>query len=129
VNSVGKNIIFYDGNCTLCKETKRIFTKLDWLDKTEWKSIQQIENEKKYSFLNEQDLKKEMHLVTRKGKVFKGFFAVRRLAIFFPLTVFLGLLAYIPFFSLIGVPLYRYVAKNRHKFLRAKCKDGSCTIR
>ena len=123
---MGKNIIFYDGNCTLCKETKKIFTRLDWLNKTEWMSIQQIEKDLPF---NKEDMKKEMHLVTRKGKVYKGFFAVRRLALFFPVTMIPGLLAYIPFIYILGVPLYRYVAKNRHKFLKAKCEDGSCRIR
>jgi predicted DCC family thiol-disulfide oxidoreductase YuxK len=124
-----KYIVFYDEHCALCRETKRIFQGLDWLKHTHWISVQEAEKMKEFASLNKDALKELMHVVSPRGTVYKGFYGVRKLAILFPLTSVLGWMAYIPLMDLIGVPIYKYVAKNRHKFLRAKCENGSCSIK
>ena len=124
-----KYTVFYDGKCVLCRETKRIFERLDWFKQTKWTSIQEVEKACDYPFLDKKEIKEQMHVVSPSGTIYKGFFAVRKLALLFPLTSVLGLVAYIPFLHYFGVPIYKYIATNRHKFLKAKCEDGSCSIK
>lgn len=123
-----KTIALYDGTCSLCRETKRLSEKLDWLNKVEWVSLQEYEkNPRSISFSN-QDLRKELHIITPNGEVKKGYYAVRRLLLQFPATLILSVLLYVPFAALIGNPIYKWIAKNRKKFLRKNCDDGSCTL-
>lgn len=56
------------------------------------------------------------------GKVYGGFFSVRDVMRFLPLTALPALLLYIPGVSLIGEPAYRWIAKNRHRFGSQSCK-------
>lgn len=125
-----KMIALYDNSCSLCKETKKWLEKLDILKRIEWVSLQEYEKQNhstSFSFSKE-DLRKELHIIDQKGKVYKGFFAVRKLLVTSPLTIIIGVLLYIPFASFIGVPIYEWIAKNRHRFLRKNCSDGSCSL-
>lgn len=119
-----KMIALYDGKCSLCQRTKRTFQKLDWNQKIEWISLQEYEGSQ-FSAL---ELRRELHIILPNGNVLKGFDAVRKLLVKSPPTVLLGLLLYLPFIPLIGHPIYRWIAKNRYKFLKKTCTDGSCSI-
>lgn len=120
-------IALYDGNCTLCKQTKRFFQGLDQHAKVEWVSLQEYETENIHTF-DAAELRKELHIILANGTVLKGYFAVRKLFVQLPLTMFLGWFMYIPFLSIIGQPIYRWVARNRHKWLRKKCDNGGCSL-
>ncbi|MCM3708181.1 MULTISPECIES: thiol-disulfide oxidoreductase DCC family protein [Cytobacillus] len=123
-----KTIALYDGSCSLCKETKRIFKKLDWLNKVEWISLQDYEKMPGSLSFPRQDLRKELHLITPSGSVKKGYYAARRLLLLFPASFLISTFLYLPFTGLLGDPVYKWIAKNRHKFLKKKCDDRSCSL-
>ncbi|MGD6944173.1 thiol-disulfide oxidoreductase DCC family protein [Cytobacillus gottheilii] len=123
-----KMTVLYDGTCSLCKESRRLFEKLDWLDKINWFSLQEYEKTNGETGYNQKELRKEIHLFTGSGKVLKGFYAVRLIMLQCPPAFVPGLLMYFPLVPLIGKPIYKMVAKNRHKFFRRKCDDGSCAL-
>lgn len=58
----------------------------------------------------------EMEYYSPEGTRFGGFYAVRRIWIQMPLTFLPALLFYIPGAQLAGVPFYKWIAKNRHRF-------------
>ena len=123
-----KTIALYDKTCSLCKESKRLFQKMDWCRRVEWISLQEYEQMDKTFPLNEKDLRRELHLITSSGKIVKGFYAIRYLLLLFPLTMLVGLILYIPFTPVIGKPIYRLIARNRYRFLKGKCESGSCSL-
>lgn len=107
--------------------TKKSFQKLDLLHRVDWVSLQKYEQEYGEPQFS-RELRKELHIITPEKKVLKGFYAVRKLLLLFPLTFVPGLFMHLPFASAAGVPVYRLIARNRHKLLRKKCKDGSCSL-
>ncbi|WP_264738829.1 thiol-disulfide oxidoreductase DCC family protein [Cytobacillus firmus] len=123
-----KTIALYDGTCSLCKETKKIFKKLDWLNKVEWISLQEYEKIPNSLPFSRHDLRRELHIITPSGGVKKGYSAVRRLLFLFPASFLISLLLYLPLTPILGDPIYKWIAKNRHKFLKKKCDDGSCSL-
>ncbi|AGX05919.1 DUF393 domain-containing protein [Bacillus infantis] len=123
-----KTMALYDNTCQLCQMTKKSFQKLDLLHRVDWVSLQKYEQEHGEIQFSSRELRKELHIITPEKKVLKGFYAVRRLLLLFPLTFVLGLFMHLPFASAAGVPVYRWIARNRHKLLRKKCKDGSCSL-
>lgn len=118
----------YDENCILCQETKGRLEKIDKLGKVEWLSLQQFERAAGENPFDPKELRKELHIILPNNRVLKGFDAVRKLLLISPLTFGMGLILYIPFVPLIGRPIYRWVAKNRHLFMKNKCNDGSCSL-
>jgi predicted DCC family thiol-disulfide oxidoreductase YuxK len=123
-----KTIALYDGTCSLCKETKKIFKKLDWLNRVEWISLQEYEKRPGSFSFSRQDLRRELHIITPSGSVKKGYSAIRRLLFLFPASFLMSLLLYLPLTPMLGDPIYKWIAKNRHKFLKKKCDDGSCSL-
>jgi len=105
-----------------------MFQKFDWFRRVSWVSLQEYEQMDTVRQFNKKNLRKELHLITPRGKILKGFYAIRYLFLLFPATMILGVILFFPFTPLIGIPLYRFIAKNRHRFLNEKCKDGSCSL-
>jgi predicted DCC family thiol-disulfide oxidoreductase YuxK len=121
-----KDLILYDGTCSLCLQTKKSISALDWFGQLNWVSLEEYEQGQQ--FFNKEELRKEIHLLTESGKVLKGFSAIRRIMLKCPLLIGLGVVCYLPFAEKIGNPLYRFVATRRYLFLGKACKDGSCSI-
>ncbi|MBP2243339.1 putative DCC family thiol-disulfide oxidoreductase YuxK [Cytobacillus eiseniae] len=105
-----------------------MFQKLDWLEKVEWISLQEYEKGEHTHIFDKESLRKELHLITPTGKVLKGYYAIRYLFLLFPASCLIGLIGYIPLSPIIGKPIYKWVAKNRHRWTKGKCKDGSCSL-
>ncbi len=63
------------------------------------------------------------------GDNHEGFFAFRRLLTSMPVLLPLGVLMWLPGAHLIGVPVYRLIADNRHKFSRCRIRAGSALRR
>ncbi|WP_085505578.1 thiol-disulfide oxidoreductase DCC family protein [Thalassobacillus devorans] len=109
-----KHTVFYDAQCPLCYNVKRVLRKLDWFQKIDWIAVQDTENNSDYSFLHGKDIYDQIYMRTSGGKLLAGFFTIRKLLISLPLTFYAGLLLYLPFVSRIGSPLYKWVSKNRY---------------
>lgn len=102
--------------------------RLDWLNRVEWISLQKYEQLQPGIVFEPVELRRALHIIDKHGTVLKGFYAVRKLFLLFPLTFFFGLLMYFPFAAIIGKPAYEWIAANRHKFLKKKCENGSCSL-
>jgi predicted DCC family thiol-disulfide oxidoreductase YuxK len=123
-----KIIALYDENCSLCQETKRIFTSLDVWKKVNWISLQEYEKLDSTLTFNHKELRQELHIILPNQKVLRGYDAVRKLLFISPYTCVAGSILYFPFLRILGQPVYQWVAKNRYKFLKRKCNDGSCSL-
>lgn len=123
-----KTTALYDETCSLCKDSKQIFKKIDWFRKIEWISLQNYEKNNHLFSFDRTSLRKELHIITSSGKVLKGYSAVRYLLLLSPPMSLFGILLYIPGMAFFGDPIYKRIAKNRHKFLRKKCDNGSCSL-
>ncbi|WP_110927381.1 thiol-disulfide oxidoreductase DCC family protein [Bacillus massiliglaciei] len=124
-----KDLVLYDGQCILCRQTKKRLESIDWLKRTEWQSLQEYEQQERAILFKREDLRREMHLITPDGRVLRGFYAVRRIMLHTPVLALVGLMGYLPFADRLGNPLYRWIAKNRHLFFKkGTCKDGGCSL-
>ncbi|WP_246860959.1 DUF393 domain-containing protein [Bacillus sp. REN3] len=123
-----KTMALYDESCSLCQQTKRTMEKLDWFHRVEWISLQEHEKAGSGPGFRAAALRRELHIIDQNGKVLKGFYAVRRLFLLFPLTFAAGLLMYLPLAPAVGNPFYKWIAANRYRFMRRKCENGSCSL-
>lgn len=69
---------------------------------------------------------RELHVVTPRGDVRRGWDAVAELARLFPATFLIGWLGRVPPFRWLGQAAYRFVARNRYAV--SKCRGGACWV-
>lgn len=111
-----KDIVLYDQNCRFCKATKRLFERLDWMHVVDWRPLQGARD----IGFSQEELMREIHLIAPDGSVKKGFFAIRRMLLRFPMTGLIGLIMYLPFLKPVGRFGYSAVADNRTCDIRKK---------
>ncbi|WP_179134013.1 thiol-disulfide oxidoreductase DCC family protein [Halobacillus massiliensis] len=125
---MNKAIALYDDHCFLCRQTKKMLQPLDWFGFIKWQPLEQFVNDYKISYQSAEVLKKEIHIVTYKKEVKKGFEGMSYLFQKMPLLFPLGLVMNLPGASLVGAPIYRWIARNRYRLFKARCESSSCSI-
>ncbi|MCH9037545.1 MAG: DUF393 domain-containing protein [Chloroflexi bacterium] len=103
--------LYYDGDCRLCARSVRWLSLLDFFGQIEWVPYQSLESPP--PGLTWADLCRAAYLVDARGRRHEGFFAFRQLSLRLPLLIPLALVLWLPGVSILGVPAYRWVARNR----------------
>lgn len=115
--------VFFDGHCPLCLRSRKIITLMDLFARVDFVDFRPLKSKQLPKGVDLEKLEGEMHLVTPKGKVLKGFEAFRWMSARIAATFWLT-----PFFFFPGVPyfgkkLYRWVARNRLALVKVKGAD------
>jgi len=118
--------VVFDGECGFCRRWVRRGKRLDWFRHIDWRPRLDPGLKAIYPKLDSQETLNRMISIGPGGKTYGGFFAVRDIMRHLPLTFLPSLFLYIPGVSLAGVPVYRWIAKNRHHF--AGKPEESCGI-
>lgn len=121
-------LLFYDGDCPLCRRSVALVRRLDWRGCVEPVSLRD-ENDPRVQALPipPDERLDQMHLQPAGGgKIRSGFAAVRWLGWRLPPLWLLAPLLYLPGMGTLGPRLYRWVARNRFRLV--PCRDGVCTI-
>src|SRR3989338_6008768 len=120
VRKFSRTVVF-DGECGFCQRSIKIGKALDWLKKIEWKARLESGTQEAFPQLSLEETQNRMVSIRPDGKAFGGFFAVRDIMLRFPLTFLPAILLYIPGVSLVGVPVYKWISENRHRFGSQSC--------
>lgn len=117
----GPFIVFYDGKCGICVRVKKITEKLDKEHILRFIDLWEAEEIIKGTTIKQTDLAKEIHLITGTGEIYRGYFALKYIVTnIFWLRPFRFLFK-LPLFDVIGVNLYKVIARNRLKLIT--CAD------
>ena len=150
---------YYDADCRLCAAAVRWLRWADWRNRITWtaaqdaailpKGLTQNDLERSAYLVcapgnnhvcatgdNHVRATGDNHVcatgdnhVCATGDNHEGFFAFRRLHTSMPVLLPLGVLMWLPGVHLIGVPVYRLIADNRHRFSRCRIRAGSAQRR
>ena len=110
-------LLIYDGDCGLCGRTVSIVRALDLMMKVEtrdaisdWPDLAS-----RFPALDQDACLDEMHVISSRGEVFRGFRAYRALAWALPAGWLALPFAYLPGVPQVGDVLYRFVAARRSR--------------
>ena len=109
----GEWSFYYDADCGMCAGVVRRLRRFDTRERIAWTPIQSLNAPP--PGLTRAALENSAYLVCVPGENHEGFFAFRKLLLRLPLLSPLGVLMWIPGAALIGVPAYRWVARNRYR--------------
>ena len=108
--------VIFDGACGFCQRSVKLGKRLDWLHRMAWRARLEPGLTEAFPQLSGEETQRRMVSIRPDGKTYGGFFAVRDIMIHLPLTFLPALVLYVPGVSLLGVPLYQWIAKNRRRF-------------
>ena len=107
-------IFYYDGNCGFCTKVARLLSRIDIFRQVTWVPFQSLDEPP--PGLSWEDLDCAAYLSTGKGRLHEGFHGFKMLTLRLLLLVPLAPLFWFPGINLLGVPVYRWIAKNRYRF-------------
>lgn len=115
-----KYIVFYDGECPLCSSVKIAVEKLDWFQRIQWVPVQIVEKSDKFTFLKNRNIYDKIQMLSTNGRLYEGFYTVRKLLTVLPLTFPFSWLLYLPYIDRVLAPLYMWISKNRYDWFGRK---------
>jgi predicted DCC family thiol-disulfide oxidoreductase YuxK len=119
--------VIYDGDCALCRRSVAILRRLDWLGRLDYVNARAADEPiLRQPPVAGAPLLEEMHLLTPKGDLQRGFGAFRWMAWRLPVLWPLAPLLYVPGIPWLGRRVYLWIARNR--FHLVPCHDGVCDI-
>jgi predicted DCC family thiol-disulfide oxidoreductase YuxK len=119
--------LFYDGMCPICKKSRRMVERLDWLKRFEYADVHDREYaERELPEVTYADMLKQMYVKRPDGSYFGGYDAFRAMAPVLPLCWPLAPFMWLPGAKFFGTRIYKWVARNRYKY--AKCDDEFCSL-
>ena len=118
--------VIFDGECGFCRRAVRLGRRLDWLHLIDWRARREPGLLEQFPQLSGEDTRQRMVSIRRDGTTYGGFYAVRDIARFLPLTTGPSLLLHLPGAAWLGVPLYHWIATHRHQL--GGGSDTSCDI-
>ena len=115
----GRLQVLYDGLCPFCCRTVRVLAGFDLFTRLEFLDFRRLDlndyNRRLGLNLASRDLEEEMSVIFR-GRVYRGFYGYRRIALAVPVFWLLAPWLFLPGVSSLGAWVYGYVARNRLKF-------------
>ena len=123
----------YDGNCVICKQSRKLVMALDWLKRVEFLDLNDWEKvNARYPELDWNAAFGQIHTMTEDGKMHGGFYGMRRLLRELPLGFPVWLLLHVPGVTQLGEAFYKFVARNRYRINKLVgapvCENGACRI-
>jgi len=126
--SQGQAQIIYDGHCHFCLASIHILQTMDLFGSLRPVDYHSVEDVKTlHPNLTKELCHSQLYLIEPDGALSGGFFIFRRICFKVPMLYLFVLFFYFPGASLVGPWVYRWVARNRYLFHRAKvCRDNAC---
>ena len=118
----GRVLVFYDNQCEICQAGVSWLRFLDRRKRTECVPLDSDLLAR--AGLDLEACSRQLHIVTREGRVLAGWDAVAHLARLFPPTWPMGALGAVPLLRAPARLLYQWVARNRYAL--SKCRGGRC---
>ena len=106
----------YDGNCSLCIYAKNALARLDIFQKIEFLDFRDPAVISRFPNVNPTAAHAEIHVVTRTGKIYRGFDGIRFMARFIPPFWPILPLLYLPGARWLGSRVYEWLARHRFIF-------------
>ena len=113
-----KWFFYYDGNCAFCGLVIRGLSRCDFFGRVTWIPYQTLA--KPPGGLSSVDLDTAVYLDTGQDRFLVGYYAFRRLTLRLVPLLPLAPVLWFPGVNIVGVVVYRWVARNRHRLSRCQ---------
>jgi len=109
--------VLFDDRCGKCRRFVALSSALDFAGRLDLIGLSEPRRAREFGHFDLGALNLEMHVIDLRNRVFRGFYAIRRIALEVPLMWPLAALLVLPGASAAGVPIYAWIARTRYSRL------------
>jgi predicted DCC family thiol-disulfide oxidoreductase YuxK len=120
--------VLFDGTCNLCRGSAERVRRFDKAQHIEFLDLRDPAAQQRFPRVNREEAMRWMQAVDSDGKVFSGSDAWARIGRLLPGWKFVAWILLVPGIRWIAGKVYVWIARNRYRWNRAVCEDGSCRL-
>ena len=122
-------VVLYDGECRLCSGTAARLRRLDRHGRLDLIDLHRADIPTRFPHLDRRRAMQAIQAVDAGGRSFSGVDAFARIGARLPGWRWVAWLLRVPVVHGIAAIMYRWVARNRSRWNRDACPEGTCRIR
>jgi len=120
--------VLYDGGCSLCRASVARVQRFDSRRRIEFLSMHDRSAQARFPQIDREVAMRWMQAVDARGRVWSGADAWARIGLLLPGWNLLAWTLLIPGIHWIAAGIYAWVARNRYRWNRDLCADGTCSL-
>jgi|SRR5579862_4704331 len=126
--NVPKLTVLYDGHCGLCRASVARLRRMDRGERIALLDLHDPEAATRFPQVNREEAMRLMQAVDSRGRVFSGADAWARIGLALPGWNLVAWLLFVPGIHGVAGLVYGWIARNRYRWNKDLCADGSCTL-
>jgi len=120
--------VFYDGLCGFCRASADQVRRLDSRHRIELVDLHDPSVQQLFPQIDREIAMRWMQAIDRCGEVSSGVDAWARIGLLLPGWNLVAWLLLVPGIRWVAARIYAWVARNRYRWNRAACADGTCSV-
>ena len=120
--------VLFDGFCSLCRGSAARARGFDTAHRIEFLDLHDPAASQRFPEIDREKAMRSMQAVDTKGEVFSGSDAWARIGLLLPGWKLIAWILLVPGIRWIGGRIYSWIARNRYRWNRAVCEDGTCQV-
>jgi predicted DCC family thiol-disulfide oxidoreductase YuxK len=125
---VAELTVLYDGTCNLCRASVARVRRMDSHSRIELLDLHDASRAARFPQVNVDEAMRLMQAVDPRGRVYSGADALARIALTLPGWKLIAWLLLVPGIHFIAQRVYAWIARNRYRWNREACEDGTCAL-
>jgi len=121
-------VILYDGACSLCRAGVAHVRRFDRRGRLEFLDLHDVAAQQRFPQIDRDVAMRWMQAVDSRGRVFGGAEAWARVGLLLPGWNLLAWALLVPGIRWVAARVYSCIARNRYRWSRAACADGTCSF-
>ena len=120
--------VLFDGSCTLCRASADRVRRFDSRRRIELLDLHDPSVTERFPQVNREEAMKWMQAVDAQSRIFTGADAWARIGSLLPGWNLLAWILQVPGIRWLAARIYAWIARNRYRWNRTICEDGSCSL-
>jgi predicted DCC family thiol-disulfide oxidoreductase YuxK len=120
--------VLYDGSCSLCRASVARVRPFDSHRRIEFLDLHDPSAEVRFPQIDREAAMRWMQAIDPRGRVSSGVDAWTRIGLLLPGWNLLAWLLLVPGLHWLASAIYAWVARNRYRWNRSVCSDGTCSL-
>jgi len=125
---VSELTVLFDGHCGLCRASVNRLKRLDRCSRIEVLDLHDPSAQSRFPQINREEAMRWMQAVDPRGRIYSGVDAWARIGLTLPGWKLIAWLLLVPGVHFIARKIYEWVARNRYRWNKAECTDGTCAL-